>query len=137
MPDCHYQIYRHDRLLHLAVSGVLRRTDLSQMEQAFWSAWEQENRLLMDFSDLTTVDMSVADFTQAGLSGQTTMQPQRSDMRAAYVASTPNVFAFMRIVESVWSSHLEVATFQTLEQALTWLGYGELNVDDGKLVASG
>jgi hypothetical protein len=137
MEHCRYQIFRNDRLLRLSVTGTLRRDDLTHLERVFWGAWDHEDRFLMDFSGLKTVDMSVEDFTQAGLSGQLTMPTQGNKLRAAYVATNANVFAFMRIVESVWSSHLEVQTFDAIDAALFWLGCSELTTHEAKLIASG
>ena len=75
----------------------------------------------MDWRGITALEVSVKDFTDAGLASQQTMTPTGSFIRAAYVAERADVYGFTRVIENVWSPHLDVSAHRDLDAALAWL----------------
>lgn len=122
-----YEVRTHNRLIHMIVTGCLKRTDLPGMNETFWNARKSEHDLaLMDFRGVSRVDISVKEFAASGMSEQAGYGPPPEDqIRAAYVASNPVTYGFVRVIKGVWDRYADIEVFQSLPDALAWLGLAE------------
>lgn len=122
MTDLIVDIASHERLLCCRARGCLDPAGIGEFEARFWAARTPEHdRLLMDFRAITHVAMPVREFIARGLAGKTRHPRPDESVRAAYVATRPAVFGYIRVIEGVWSGTLSVQSFQRLEEAMAWL----------------
>ena len=122
-----YEIRSCERLIYQAISGRLTLDEVWRLNDAFWRAWQpQFECALMDYRGVAKIDLTVAEFKEAGFSEQARLGPPRQDrMRAAYVVEDPVVFGFARVIQGVWKAYADVAVFESLTEALDWLGVSE------------
>ena len=121
MDRASYQINASGRLLYMAVQGTMDLQTIWRLDSAFWREWNNHDRILMDYRAVEKIDISVHDFTQAGIAAQSSMTPPSQEIKAAYVASDPAVYGFIRVVEEVWSSFITITCCHTIDEALQWL----------------
>ena len=76
----------------------------------------------MDYRDLESVDIAVKEFIGKGFDSQDRRRVDRPRVRAAYVSSNDVVFAFTRIIQSVWEGHAEIEVTKDLQEGLAYLG---------------
>lgn len=124
-------------MIVMAVSGTLTLDGIYRLDRAFWAAWDHHTRILMDYTAIDDVAVSVAEFTKAGVASQAGLEPQGSRIKAVYVATDPNVYAFTRVIEGVWGSFLDITTRRSIDDALAWLGYEPGSLADLGIVATG
>ena len=132
-----FQISTYDRMIYTLVQGTLTLDEVWRLDRAFWDVWNNHDRLLMDYTLIDRIDISVPAFTQAGIASQASMKPPKREIRAAYVAPDPAVYGFTRVIEEVWSSYVTITTVHTLDEALQWLGIPPECIAEAQLQATG
>lgn len=121
-----YEIRSCDNLICLTASGCLTLDEVWRLNKAFWQVWGPEyDRALFDYRQVTQIDLSVAEFTAAGISEQARVGPPSQRMRAAYIATNPVVFGFARVIQGVWMAYADVSIFEALPETLAWLEVSE------------
>jgi len=138
MTPAQFEIRAHDNLLWMAIGGVLTLGEVWRTAEAFSRVWQPEHdRLLMDWRGITTLEVSVKDFTDAGLVSQQNMPSTGGFVRVAYVAARSDVYGFTRVVENVWSPHLDISTHRDLDAALQWLDCDHSTLEATELLLTG
>ena len=102
-------------------AGSLTLEEVWRLDRAFWSVWSGHNRIIMDYRAVDTIDINVQEFTKAGLAAQADLAPAAFEIKAAYVAADDGVYAFLRVIEEVWSSYVTITVCRSLPDALAWL----------------
>ncbi len=133
----HYQVRTFNRFIYMSVRGTMALDDIRRLEEAFYSVWQDHDRILMDYTSLDHIDLSVQELTREGLSDQSGRTPPRVDTKAVYVTDNPSVYPYVRVIEEVWSSFLEIRSARTIEEALNWLELPPDAVDSTNLIAAG
>jgi hypothetical protein len=121
--DTSYRLLDKDNLLVLEVKGRLTISEVWRLNGVFRRAITSNyDRFLIDYRGLTDVVMSVDEFTAAGISERLNAEPLAESIRVAYLSSNQVVFGFCRIVQNVWSSHMNIEVYTDEAETLAWLG---------------
>lgn len=138
MASTEFEIRAKGNLLWMAIGGVRTLGEVWRTAEAFARVWQPEqDRLLMDGRGITALEVSVKDFTDACLVSQRNLPPASGFVRAAYVAERDDVFGFTRVVEGVWSRHLDVSTHRDLDAALARLECNRSPLEATELLLAG
>jgi len=138
MTPAFFEIRSHGNLLWMAIGGALTLEEVWRTTDAFWRVRQAEHdRFLMDWRGITALELSAKDFTNAGMTSQQFLSPVGGLLRAAYVAERDDVFGFTRIVEGVWSRHLDVSAHRDLDAALARLDCDRSTLEATELLLAG
>ncbi|MCZ6460250.1 MAG: hypothetical protein O6766_12935 [Gammaproteobacteria bacterium] len=119
--EYHIETFPEHSLIVAKLRGCLDKSNLVALDRDFWAAWLPDTtRVLFDYQDIVSLDMSIADTLAVGNTDREHRQPQEG-LRAAYVVGNEITLGLCRVIQSVWSTHLAIEVFSEPTAALEWL----------------